>query len=635
MKRIATLVIVIMILLGACTAVFGAAKNTIKYNANGGKGTMTQTSVKSGASAKLRANSFKKAGYTFAGWSKSKSGKAQYKNKASVKTKKNITLYAVWTANTYTVSYSANGGSGSMQKSKATYGTALRLNANTFTKTGYTFHSWSESPKGTAAYSNRQTVKNLTSKDKDNVTLYARWNPNTYKIKFEANGGKGSMEAGTYTYDQKEELPEHGFVRTGYEFQGWNTKADGNGTSFKELAQVKNLTEKNNGTVALYAQWKKLSNDAASVGAAKDLARYLVKENRKSDLSKGGFTWDAERKTRSWTYYNGMFMHSLMRLDSGKYRDYVEQFYDDNLSEDGTPVKFITGELDSMAGGMGLFDILTKDNNKYSKAVQYLYTHLENQVYFSECGGNFTHKQNPDKTAKKNWETYRIGLDGLYMGTVFLLNCAKAIDEGKLTLVDSDGNEVTSAELYEASYERLAWVGHTMFDNNSGLINHGWDPMRNKGNGCFWTRGSGWYVVALTEAMDMIPNGSYVRELEKIAGKIFNGMEEYLDNGMWRNVTNRGAELSGNKLETSGSACFAYSMMRAANKKHVSGKYYAMGKSVYNKIVSEKLDGTELNDILKASGVYENDAQYMLEGYVTNEAKGVAPFFLAASEIAH
>ena len=52
-------------------------------------------------------------------------------------------------------------------------------------------------------------------------------------------------------------LTANAYKKTGYKFKGWNTKANGTGTTYKDKASVKNLTTKNGATVTLYAQWGK------------------------------------------------------------------------------------------------------------------------------------------------------------------------------------------------------------------------------------------------------------------------------------------------------------------------------------------------------------------------------------------
>lgn len=83
-------------------------------------------------------------------------------------------LYTAW--NTYTVRYNANGGSGSMSNTNATYNTAFNLRSNSFTRTGYSFGGWATSASGGAAYSNGQSVNNLTATNGGTVNLYAVWN---------------------------------------------------------------------------------------------------------------------------------------------------------------------------------------------------------------------------------------------------------------------------------------------------------------------------------------------------------------------------------------------------------------------------------------------------------------------------
>ena len=69
---------------------------TITYNANGGKGSMSKKTAKSGSNIVVAKNKFKKTGYTFMGWSTSKKGKVNYDEGKIIKLNKNITLYAIW-----------------------------------------------------------------------------------------------------------------------------------------------------------------------------------------------------------------------------------------------------------------------------------------------------------------------------------------------------------------------------------------------------------------------------------------------------------------------------------------------------------------------------------------------------------
>lgn len=82
--------------------------------------------------------------------------------------------------------------------------------------------------------------------------------PNRYTIKFNDNGGTGSMKSQKAVYDEEVILNANQYSRMGYQFQGWNTKkaASSSSTAYRDQEKVKNLTDKHKETVTLYAQWK-------------------------------------------------------------------------------------------------------------------------------------------------------------------------------------------------------------------------------------------------------------------------------------------------------------------------------------------------------------------------------------------
>ena len=89
-----------------------------------------------------------------------------------------------------------------------------------------------------------------------NHTLKAIWTPNQYTVSFNANDGTGTMADQPMTYGTSANLTANSFTRTGYAFNGWNTEADGSGTSYTDEESVSNLTATNNASVTLYAQWE-------------------------------------------------------------------------------------------------------------------------------------------------------------------------------------------------------------------------------------------------------------------------------------------------------------------------------------------------------------------------------------------
>lgn len=396
---------------------------------------------------------------------------------------------------------------------------------------------------------------------------------------------------------------------------------------------------------AFAAQDTSVDTTGTNVEIVASYAQQLVNANTKDDddYSKGGFTWDTERKKDSWRYFNGVMMDAFLMLDQGTtaktaISTYVDAFYNSNINDDGTIKNYIPGELDSVPTALGLFDLLGSNTNadKYKKAIQHIYTQLEGQTSYANCGGNYLHKQKKDGTPTDSWSTWNIGLDGLYMAQPFLMECANAIDERTLTLTDAAGNAVTSAAIYEAVYNRFAWVAANMYDETTGLYHHGWNVSAGKGNGHFWGRGIGWYAVALVDVIEMMP-ADYRTQMIPYLTKLFDGMLNYQDaeTGMWYNVVNNDA-LSGNKLETSVSAMMAYALMKAYNNGYVTdAKYGQAGLAAFNGVIANKVTGSEgsytVADIYQKSGVGDSDEYYTQNNYVADEAKGVGPLIMAAT----
>lgn len=388
---------------------------------------------------------------------------------------------------------------------------------------------------------------------------------------------------------------------------------------------------------AMAAQDTSVNTTTTNVAKIKSYAAQMRNANKKSDYTAGKFSWDTEGKSDSWRYFNGVMLDAfLMEGDTA----YADAFYNGNINNNGTIKNYITGELDSVPTARGLFDLLDTSANaeKYKKAIQYVYTQLEGQVAYSNCGGNFLHKQDGNGNPTGGWTTWNIGLDGLYMAQPFLMECANAIDSGKLTLKDKSGDTVTSASIYAAVYDRFAWVAENMYDSTTGLYHHGWNVSKNTGNGHFWGRGIGWYAVALVDVIDMMPD-TYQTEMTPYLTKLFDGMLQYQDanTGMWYNVVTRTTDLSKNILETSVSSMMAYALMKAYNQGFVTdAKYGKTGLAAFNSVVSNKVTGSEgsyaVKDTYLKSGVGTTDSYYTGNGYTVDEAKGTGALIMASTQ---
>jgi hypothetical protein len=201
------------------------ASYTVTFDANGGIGTMSPQSIVSGTTARLSASALTFTGKSFAGWSTLPNGSVVYADQASYTMgSANVTLYAVWVANlSYTVTFNANGGAGTMSPQSIVSGTTAILSANAFTVTGRSFTGWSTLPNGSVAYADQASYTMGSA----NVTLYAVWVANSYTVTFNANGGAGTMISQSIVSGTSATLSLNSFTNAGWLFLGWATGANG------------------------------------------------------------------------------------------------------------------------------------------------------------------------------------------------------------------------------------------------------------------------------------------------------------------------------------------------------------------------------------------------------------------------
>lgn len=203
-------------------------------------------------------------GYTFDGWYTLENNGVKVTKDTVMQSVHGETVYAHWNANSYNIRFDGNkASSGSMDAEYILYDETKPLAANAYKKTGYTFTGWNTKADGSGkTYHYEDNVLNLATNGV--ITLYAQWSANHYSVVFDRNHATGGVVgAVSMIYDQSRQLPANGFTRTGYQFDGWNAKADGSGQSYKDKAYVTNLAT--GGVTTLYAQWKPLTDTRYTV----------------------------------------------------------------------------------------------------------------------------------------------------------------------------------------------------------------------------------------------------------------------------------------------------------------------------------------------------------------------------------
>lgn len=310
----------------------------------------------------------------------------------------NITVYAHWKANNYTLTLDANGGyldGGALEDGKAntiatlsptydktTFNDVAYLNPQ---RTGYTFEGWyTAKNNGTQIYDKAGKCTNDGKYWKDgkwhlteNATVYAHWEPKKYVISYKGNkptqathNVTGSTASTNHVYDSYGNLAENGFKLPGWKFVNWNTKVDGSGKSYKAGERVINVTDGTDGV--LYAQWtpdtytikfnkNKPSNATHEVTGT--MADQVVKYDTKTKLNK------SEYKLHGWVF-NGW--NTKADGTGTHYSDQGEIYNLNNFNDSNSVTLYAQWEATTYT--------ITFNSNKPSKAVTQMTGTMEVQT---------------------------------------------------------------------------------------------------------------------------------------------------------------------------------------------------------------------------------------------------------------
>ncbi len=341
-------------------------------------------------------------------------------------------------------------------------------------------------------------------------------------------------------------------------------------------------------------------------------------------------------KPAHWNYIDGCMMTSLLELyhetQDPKYLNFVKTFIDYYVYEDGTIrgyqiENFSTDDICESRVLFDLYEIFKEE--KYLKAIELTYTHIKKQPRTKE--GNFWHKKiYPNQ----------VWLDGLFMAQPFYTRYE--------TLRNQKRN-------YQDITNQFQNVRNLMFNPLKKLYYHGYDssksifwadPVTGLSKN-FWLRAMGWYVVAIVDVMSYMDDESVKTSFfSPLLKEIVDGLLSYQDpaSKLFYQVVDLKDE-RGNYLEASGSALFAYAILKGVRLGLLDASYVSFGLEIFEGItktyLSEKDGDLNLGGICLVAGLGpENNlrrdgsfAYYISEPIVENDAKGVAPLIMAYTEV--
>lgn len=240
-------------------AKWDACTYSITYNGNGNdNGIVPPIQEKTyGIDLELATNSgaLQRTGHSFVGWNTQADGNGMdYPSGTNYTINSGMTLYAKWTANSYAVTYNANGSTSGSAPANQTkiYGIGLNLSTNNggLVRAGYTFSGWNTQLDGLGADYAPESLYNADAA----LTLYAKWITNSYTVTYNANGATSGLVPAT-------QIKSHGIglhlsensgelSRRGYTFTSWNTQPDGLGADYMP-GTIYNF----DAVLTLYAKW--------------------------------------------------------------------------------------------------------------------------------------------------------------------------------------------------------------------------------------------------------------------------------------------------------------------------------------------------------------------------------------------
>lgn len=340
-----------------------------------------------------------------------------------------------------------------------------------------------------------------------------------------------------------------------------------------------------------------------------------------------------------WGYTNGLVLSAVAQVyektKNQKYYDYIYAYADEMIDKTGEIKKYNLSDqnLDMIKSGDVLLYLYPKTKEeRFFKAMKTLNNQLESQPKTSD--GGYWHKK---------IYPFQMWLDGLYMAEPFHARYAKEYvkDNAKVKSIYND--VVLQFDLIQ-KYSR---------DQKSGLLFHGWDASKeqrwaNKETGNsehFWSRGMGWYGMALVDVLDFLPKNHPGRErLVKYLNQYAEAIVKVQDqSGLWWQVLDQGNR-KGNYLEATGSAMFTYTLAKGVRKGYLPSKYLKIANKGFdgliNNLVSIEDNGViNLNKCCAVAGLGGNPYRdgtydyYVNEKIRSNDPKGTGAFILASLEL--
>ncbi len=237
-------------------------KYTVKFNANGGTGSISNRTLRFTESFTPNSSYLTREGFDFIGWGLSPNGEIKVLPNTPFAELTpleggTVELFAIWRMDVYNVEFWDGSTKLHELKNVGYFENVTMFDYKPASKVGETYLGWStQSSASTSQYANKQNVNKLSSNYGETVRLYAIWDANKYSIRYDANGGTNAPADTVLRYGTAGFVTSAVPTKHGASFVGWSTSKTAKRAEVQPHDSVINLTNKNGGVVIYYAVWE-------------------------------------------------------------------------------------------------------------------------------------------------------------------------------------------------------------------------------------------------------------------------------------------------------------------------------------------------------------------------------------------
>lgn len=337
-----------------------------------------------------------------------------------------------------------------------------------------------------------------------------------------------------------------------------------------------------------------------------------------------------------WNYEYSFFLLGVFRqgkkLNNTDFISYAWQWLDNFITDKGgfKPGVYEMDEYkldDILPGRLVLSFYEETDQPKYKYIADTLILHLTKQPKTSD--GGYWHKE---------IYPYQMWLDGIFMADVFSMQYAKVFNQ---------------PEWFDEAVKQIKLMHAHAYDSTTGLLYHGWDESKNpvwahpvKGTSPeFWGRAIGWYIMALVESLEYLPEDHPERkDIVTILQQLASAVRNYQDpqTGLWYQVLDKGSQ-PGNWIETSCSAMFAYAFSKGHRQGFLDESFLQSANKAFDAILDHYMfvddsGNLHLDQTVKIGTLNPETSKGDYEYYITTERriddyKGLAALLFASVEM--